>query len=179
MAKKNQVEFFAFTFIPELGGWVVILQQRNNFNSESETGYKKQSYANGHQATFCEKAEPGEEIDITCLRGAKEELGEPARNILMQSEKNGPQYAGTTELNDKIVSVYTARVPSTILKEIRSEVAGRVRLITREMVPSIIPMDREKDKAGVSPNVIAMFPDALENLQKAFVWLDKTIAKEG
>ena len=169
--KRRQVEFVAFTHIPELGGWVAICQQRNDFNAESATGYKKQSYAGAYQLTFCEKAEEGEEDGGTCLRGAKEELDDEAALTLMRAEKLGPVYIGETELNDKIAQIYTARVPSTILGEIRTELSGTIKLIPESFIDSIVPLDREKDKDGVKKGIIAMFPDAIENLKKAFVWL--------
>ena len=179
MGKIKQVEFFAFTLIPELGGWVAILQQRNDFNAESPTGYKKQSYANAYQPTFCEKAEPGEEDVVTLYRGAKEELGEEAARILMMSEKRlPPPSLCITGLKDRMIDIRAARVESTILKEIRSEVAGRIRLLPRSLIDSIVPLDREKDKGGVRPDIVAMFPDALENLKKAFDWLDRVLAGE-
>lgn len=169
--KRRQVEFVAFTHIPELGGWTAILQERNDFNSESASGYKRQSYAGAYQLTFCEKAEGDEEVDALLMRGATDELGTLAAHTLMTSEKHGPLYAGKTELEDKIVLVYVARVPSTILKEIRNEVAGRSKLIPVSSIYLIQPLDREKDKGGVTPGTIKMFPDAVDNLQYAYAWL--------
>lgn len=169
--KRFQVEFVAFTHIPELGGWAVILQERNDFNSESPNGYKKQSYAGAYQLTFCEKAEGDEETPELLRRGAIDELGIRAAGMLMTAEKHGPLYAGKTELEDKIVYVYVARVPSTILKEIQNEVAGRSRLVPVSQINLIQPLDREKDKDGVTPGSIKMFPDAIENLYQAYTWL--------
>ncbi len=163
--KKKVVQFIALTEVAGLG-WVAICQQRNSFNSEDPSGYKKQSYANAYQLTFSEKGEVGEEARSIKIRGAKEELGRDAAETLLMAEKDSAPIL-TDELEDKIVYTYVAIVPSTILKEIRTEVSATIKLIPRQDVSGILPLTPE-DKNGVSTGEIKMFSDAIKALKKAF-----------
>ncbi|MEK7552066.1 MAG: hypothetical protein AAB534_01485 [Patescibacteria group bacterium] len=174
----THVACVAFTHIPELGGWVTICQQRNEFNAESPTGYKKQSFAGVFSPMFNEKMEANDEgsLSSTLSRGANEELDHEAADILLQIlEKSGGPFSIYDEIDqdgDRHV-VFVASVPSTILKEIRGEVSGTFKLRTKSQIEEAVE-STDGDKNGVQDGQMKFRPHHLIAMRKAWKWLEST-----
>ena len=160
--KKTSVGLVVLTNLPSMGGWVAILQRRGEFNNEK---MGPESWPGACQITVHGECKDGEILQTALVREIKEEIGTSLGfNVGTTVELT------YTEDSDKIVASFGMRVIPKWLELFRLHAGtGGLKFVTREQVDNIVSIKDFDKTIGVKDrDVIAMFPDEIITLQRAF-----------
>jgi|AP45_3_1055517.scaffolds.fasta_scaffold00379_4 8-oxo-dGTP pyrophosphatase MutT (NUDIX family) len=169
-AKKKVVGLLCFTELPaEKGGKLaVILQIRGDYNHEKEC---PESFAGGCQATVNGSKMSNESDEETLFREAKEELGEAFSLELWTNPNLDKIRLINRKETDRVVAVnYALKIPYVFLENIElGQSVDGVRFLTQDELAKIQELETfDRDTGVTDDNVVALFTDQIEALQKAF-----------
>lgn len=171
--KKRAVGLVILTKIPAMGGLVAVLQRRGKFNHEK---MGPESRPGGCQVTCHGKLEESESFLEALQRELSEELGELFRAVLF-FDQNWESFIKIVDIHDpeKDIITYGMLVKCEILKFVRfGPSTGGFEFVTCEGVDKIRNLNEFDKRIGVTDlNTIAMFPDEIKAVQKAFEVLGK------
>lgn len=151
-------------------GDVAVLVRRSKYNHEKLMGPQK--WPGICQVTTHGGADDREYLGNTLLRECKEELGPYAEKILHDAKATEGALIKLTEVQNKKKEVitYGLRVPSYLFSKLQLTASSAgIELVNKEEAEQIVDATQKYDeKDGVADlNVIAMFPDEIEAVQKA------------
>ncbi len=164
---KKSVGFLAL--IEYEGVLSAVLQVRGRHNVEKEL--REESWPGGCQVTVHGKAEQYESLEQTLVREVNEELGTlAAEHIRWAVDKGHIELVYELHKPEKVILTYAAVLPYEFVQAIRWHPStGGLRLITEHEVVFIKDLTKYNKQTGVLNRAdIAMFPDEIEAIQKAF-----------
>lgn len=148
---------------------VAVLQIRGLYNVEK--GFPE-SWPGGCQVTVHGGCNPLEDDFVALYREIEEEFGLEAACILREyMHPLSTTKIFTHEDEKKVVTTFAIRLPDlTFLKAVRLHASsGGIRIVNVEDIPNIQDLTKFDRREGVvDRRIIAMFPDELEALKKAF-----------
>ena len=156
--------------ITHLGNdYLALLQKRASLNKEKGTA---ESYPGCLQVSCHGKLEEGEYFHQALIRELGEELGERFGSELCQSiicQDIPFQKIVDVEDEEKHVITFAAFVSGERLKMMElGEDVGSLVYIPEDEVDQIIPITRVMKTEGPPPGMMAMFPDEIDAVKKAF-----------
>ncbi|MDP3999673.1 MAG: NUDIX domain-containing protein [bacterium] len=169
MADKRSVGLVMITEIPEMGR-VAVLQRRGEFNHEK---MGPESWPGGCQVTAHGKVEENETFERALFREIVEELGENLKHALMalRSSDDMPMREVMRSEKGRHEKVTLAvKVPMDFLGYIRlGPSSGGLVLLPETRLDEIKWLtDFGKDVGVTDRRIIAMFPDEIEAVRRAF-----------
>lgn len=150
---------------------LAVLQRRGEFNHET---LGKESWAGACQLTVHGQINPGETGETTLFREVQEELGQVFASAEFPVERNLDDLVviGGVKKTDKTIVHYAMEILPARLADIRLNASsGGLRLISKSDLPDVqgLPNCYANKTEGVSARrAIAMFPDEIEALKRAF-----------
>ena len=154
------------------GNLVAVLQKRGGCNHENEM--RPESLPGGCQVTVHETALDVEEDTFKCLmRGVNEELGEAVGRMVQERAESNFSRLKTLyfiETSEKVVLTFGIELAPGFFKSVRlnASTGGLVPITEHELIflKNLTEFDRH---VGVLCRTdIAMFPDEIESVKKAF-----------
>ncbi len=169
-AKKKVVGLLCFTELPteKGGGLAAILQVRGSHNHEREG---PESFAGGCQATVNGSKMEDESDRQALIRETEEELGEAfSLELLTNPGLEDIRKINQVETERVVVVNYTLIVPYDCTQQIKlGQSVGGIKFLTEAELAKIQKLDAFDRDIGVTDDeVIALFDDQIEALQKAF-----------
>ncbi|HEY4496115.1 MAG TPA: NUDIX domain-containing protein [Candidatus Paceibacterota bacterium] len=171
---KKSVGFLAL--VEYEGLLLAVLQVRGPHNVEK--GLCEESWPGGCQVTIHGKTEPDESVNRALLREAREEIGVIATDYIRELLENGhAELVYELHKEEKVVLTYAAVLPYEFIQEIRwHPSSGGLRLMAEHEIVCI----KDLTKSDIYENIgilcridVAMFPDEIEAVKKAFQIFDR------
>lgn len=180
--KKRAAGLLVMTELPGMG-LVAVLQRRGEFNHEK---MGPESFPGAMQLTAWGGMKDDEEYPLTAaLRECEEEIGKEATSFVVDRitflvrHPDDPEKPRSLEYvqeiyyfedEKKLGVAFAVKLPCEFLQEIRlGPSSGGIRLLKEEEIEKIQDLKNFDKVAGVTDrNVLAMFADAKETIQKAF-----------
>lgn len=165
--KKRAVGLIILTEIPARGGLVAVLQRRGLVNHEKD--WNNESFPGACQVTVHGELEGVESFTEALEREVLEELGEEFQAAVYNSGKmNGFKLIVRVKTDRKEVETFGLFVQREILNLVRlGPSTGGLRFVTRNAEISDLNEFR-KDDGVTHSSIVAMFPDEIEAVRKAF-----------
>lgn len=169
-AKKKVVGLLCLTELPaEKGGRLAaILQIRGSYNHEREG---PESFAGGYQVTVNGSKMRDESDEDAIIRETSEELGEAfSLELWTNPDLEKIRLINRSETDRVVVVNYVLKIPYVFLERIElGQSVGGVRFLTQDELAKIQNLDSfDRDTGVTDDNIIALFTDQIEALQKAF-----------
>jgi hypothetical protein len=164
---KKSVGLILMSWVPQKDGskkLVAILQRRGIWDFER---MDKETFPGCYQVTFHGGLEEDETFLDTLKRESEEELGKEfsKKNHL---NKNLKELFHKNETEKEVIT-FGALIPFEQISLIRLGMStGGLDLVEEKQVKKIINISPEFREVGAPSSVIAMFPDEIEALKKAF-----------
>ena len=166
---KKSVGLIVMSKIPKAGKEVLVavLQRRGRFNTEKMA---PESYPSCCQVTSHGKLFETEKLFEGLFREAREELGQPFSGLVKANVSRGIQMLTHVADKEKEVTTFGVLVPTVWLKAIQwGPDSGGADLIAQENLDDIVEIADEMKVTGPEfIHTLAMFPDEIEAVRKAF-----------
>lgn len=164
MERKKAVGLVVLTRING-GPLKAVLQVRGKFNHEK---MGPESFPGACQVTVHGGLEKDETFKDALLRETRQEVGNNANRLLEKNIKNLREVA-RVETPKKLVVTYGAILPPDFLAKMKLNVStGGIRLVGHKELDNLIELTDKEKTAGVPDDLVAMFPDEIEAVRKAF-----------
>ena len=169
--KKRSVGLVILTKIPVMG-LVAVLQRRGKFNHEKDWG--AESFPGACQVTAHGKLEGAESFVEGLHRELAEELGTPFREGVFNETEGIIRLVDDITLEKEVVTYGIVVKPETLNLARFGPSTGGFDFVTRDGAGNIRNLKEFSKTDGVTDlKTIAMFPDEIEAVQKAFEVLGK------